>query len=336
MRVISFDIGIKNMAYCLFAEGGKTIIDWGVMNLLYDKPPEYACNCALKHVKKMCLKKAKYQKGEEYFCEKHAKMSKYSLPNPELTKSKLQKCPDFGDLAKKMNRFLEYSEFAKVKRTKKETIDFFTNLVKNDCLESIVYKKTSSKTANLVDIGKEINVQLSAILLKFDTNREITHIIIENQISPIANRMKTIQGMLSQYFIMKYEDRNITIDFISSFNKLKMFPKNPDIDSKNVGPIAQHNVSPIVQHNVSPIVQSATNHIEEPINANYKKHKKDGIYYCRQILEKNPELNCVVDFEKHAKKDDLADSLLQGIWYLKSKNIITIAENLKINSVIQL
>jgi hypothetical protein len=204
----------------------------------------------------------------------------------------------------------------------------------------------------LVDIGKEINVQLSAILLKFDPNREITHIIIENQISPIANRMKTIQGMLSQYFIMKYEDRNITIDFISSFNKLKMFPKTPDIDPKNVGPIVQHNVSPIVQLNVSPIVQlnvgpivqlnvspivqTATNHGEEAINANYKKHKKDGIYYCRQILEKNPELNCVVDFEKHAKKDDLADSLLQGIWYLKSKNIITIAENLKINSVIQL
>jgi len=316
------------MAYCLFSEGGKTIIDWGVMNLLYDKAPEYACNCALKNVKKMCLKKAKYQKGEEYFCEKHAKTSKYSLPNSELSKSKLQKCSDFGDLAKKMNRFLEYSEFAKVKRTKKETIDFFTNLAKNDCVESIVYKKASSKTANLVDIGKEINAQLSAILLKFDPNREITHIIIENQISPIANRMKTIQGMLSQYFIMKYEDRNITIDFISSFNKLKMFPKTPDVDPTNVGPI--------VQLNVDPIVQTATNHGEEAINANYKKHKKDGIYYCRQILEKNPELNCVVDFEKHAKKDDLADSLLQGIWYLKSKNIITIAENLKINSVIQL
>ena len=31
----------------------------------------------------------------------------------------------------------------------------------------------------------------------------ITHVFIENQISPIANRMKTIQGMLAQYFIMK-------------------------------------------------------------------------------------------------------------------------------------
>jgi len=321
------------MAYCIFAEGGNTIIDWGVMNLLSDKVPEYTCNCALKTAKKrasepistihprLCLRLAKYQKGQEYFCEKHAKASNYSFPNSELSKSKLQKCCDFGELSKNMNRSMEYSDFAKVKRTKKETIEFFMNLVNVHCLESIVYKKTSSKTANLVDIGKEINVQLSAILLKFDPNREITHIIIENQISPIANRMKTIQGMLSQYFIMKYEDRNITIDFISSFNKLKMFSKDQHQEQST---------------NMNPIVQTATNRVEEPINANYKKHKKDGIYYCRQILEQNLELNCVVDFEKHAKKDDLADSFLQGIWYLKSKNIITIADNLKINSVTQL
>jgi len=33
------------------------------------------------------------------------------------------------------------------------------------------------------------------------------------------------------------------------------------------------------------------------------------------------------------KKDDLADSFLQGIWYLKHNNIITYAEDLKINIV---
>jgi hypothetical protein len=33
------------------------------------------------------------------------------------------------------------------------------------------------------------------------------------------------------------------------------------------------------------------------------------------------------------KKDDLADSFLQGIWYLKHKKIILYAEDLKINIV---
>ena len=50
---------------------------------------------------------------------------------------------------------------------------------------------------------------------------DITHVVIENQLSPIANRMKTIQGMLAQYFIMI--DENIDIQFISSSNKLKQF-----------------------------------------------------------------------------------------------------------------
>jgi len=360
MRVISFDIGIKNMAYCIFAEGGKTIVDWGVMNLLCDKTPEYRCNCALKITKKtqmqsrLCMHVAKYQKGQEYFCEKHAKTSKYSLPNSEISKSKLQKCQDFGDLAKTMNRFIEYTEFAKVKRSKKETIDFFMNFVKTDCLEPIVCKKSCSKTANLIDIGREINLQLSAILLKFDPNREITHIIIENQISPIANRMKTIQGMLAQYFIMKYENCPIVIDFISSFNKLKMFPKveGTTQDPVNtlvkdpVNTLVKDPVNTLVKDPVNTLVETSTNTLQyvspigqstsERCQTNYKKHKKDGIYYCQQILEQNSKMNCVVDFGKHAKKDDLADSFLQGIWYLKSKNIITIADNLKINSVTQI
>ena len=48
---------------------------------------------------------------------------------------------------------------------------------------------------------------------KIDKLKDITHIIIENQISPIATRMKTIQGLLTQYFIMKYnnaQDRKST------------------------------------------------------------------------------------------------------------------------------
>ena len=40
-------------------------------------------------------------------------------------------------------------------------------------------------------------------LNKLIENQTPTHVIIENQISPIANRMKTIQGMITQYFIMK-------------------------------------------------------------------------------------------------------------------------------------
>jgi hypothetical protein len=40
---------------------------------------------------------------------------------------------------------------------------------------------------------------------------------------PIANRMKTLQGMIAQYFIM---NNVINIEFISACNKLKDFNTN--------------------------------------------------------------------------------------------------------------
>ena len=45
-----------------------------------------------------------------------------------------------------------------------------------------------------------INLKKMDELYKDD---DIDTVIIENQISPIANRMKTLQGMIAQYFIMK-------------------------------------------------------------------------------------------------------------------------------------
>lgn len=125
---------------------------------------------------------------------------------------------------------------------------------------------------------------------------KVTHIILENQISTIASRMKTIQGMLAQYFIMKL-DRSVHIQFVSSLNKLKLYPRRIDIE-------------------------------ENPDK--YKQHKEDAIYHTKQILMKNKELNSQLDmfsdFSSAKKQDDLADSFLQSIWYLNHLNFLTINE----------
>ena len=42
---------------------------------------------------------------------------------------------------------------------------------------------------------------MKSALDKMDDVTDLTHVIIENQISPIATRMKTIQGMVMQHFI---------------------------------------------------------------------------------------------------------------------------------------
>ena len=45
-------------------------------------------------------------------------------------------------------------------------------------------------------------------------------VVIENQISPIATRMKTVQGMVTQYFLMRGVSKT-RISYISAMNKLK-------------------------------------------------------------------------------------------------------------------
>ena len=140
--------------------------------------------------------------------------------------------------------------------------------------------------------------------------QEITHVVIENQISPIANRMKTIQGMLAQYFIMINE--NIDIVFVSSSHKLKQFNEINTTYEKE---------------------ENHTNHYKPKNNPNYKENKLDGVFYCNKILEANDILQKWRDKMNTKKKDDLADSFLQGLWHFKQHKIIYYADDLKINIV---
>src|SRR6056300_885919 len=125
--------------------------------------------------------------------------------------------------------------------------------------------------------------------------------------------MKTIQGMLAQYFIMINDSTNIS--FVSSSHKLKQFS---DIALKNVL---------TSDRNTNDNKNTSRN------NPNYKENKKDGVFYCSRIVEKNPVFHSWKECMNTKKKDDLADSFLQGLWYFKQQNIIYYADDLKINIV---
>ena len=78
MKIISFDVGIKNLAFCILeidSENNKyTIEDCGILNLI-NKP---VFNFSCKQKKKpniVCGKKASYfDKNQIYYCKQHAKM----------------------------------------------------------------------------------------------------------------------------------------------------------------------------------------------------------------------------------------------------------------------
>jgi len=308
MRVISFDIGIKNMAYCILDVSGQLVIkDWSVLNLMAAEPITQVCTCSTSNkskknpIVKPCTRLAKYTKNGKFYCDKHAKSeTQFMLPAKQYlsTGLKKQKIQELIHLGKKHG----LENLAEQKKDK--LIEILVNFFENRCYENITMAK--SKTAgetDLIQIGKNMKEQLD----KIDGIETIDYVVIENQISPIATRMKTIQGMLAQYFIMKVP--RCHIEFVSSSHKLKQF----------VG-----------------LENKEKSTLENTIITNsYKEHKKDGIFYCQNIVEKNTELSGSQLFAESPskKKDDLADCFLQGLWYLKQKNIIIYADDLKINIV---
>jgi hypothetical protein len=54
---------------------------------------------------------------------------------------------------------------------------------------------TNASKANIIDIGKQLHEELSKL------NYNFKEAIIENQIGPNAIRMKSLQGMITMYFI---------------------------------------------------------------------------------------------------------------------------------------
>jgi hypothetical protein len=318
MKLISFDVGIKNMAYCIFdiSSGSPiSILDWNVISLMEKTERTIlSCNCPvstkIKNKKSnspnppnpvprtLCGKLAKYKKGEHIFCEKHAKMNNlYLLPTKECSPSNIKKLklPELIEICKKYSiSITNPGELSNVHLHKKDILEIINTFFNNHMLEPVM--KVKEKTAaeiDLITIGKNMRDELN----KVPSLTEITHVIIENQISPIANRMKTIQGMLAQYFIMT-GSQNIHIEFVSSMNKLKGY--------------------------------NMVNADDPPSENKYKQHKKDSIVISNLFLDQNENLQPWKPKLITPKKDDLADCFLQGIWYLKSKKVITNAEDLKI------
>ena len=168
-----------------------------------------------KQKEKICEKKANYKKGEHYYCNTHVKNNKtYIIPSKttKTTYLKKQKIQTLIDICHK--HLIYFTE----KKKKEEIIQVLEEFYAKHCLDVLnTSKKESANEIDLIDVGRNMKTMLNQI----PKIQEVTHVLIENQISPIANRMKTIQGMLSQYFIMLND--KIEIIFVSSSHKLNQF-----------------------------------------------------------------------------------------------------------------
>tara|TARA_B100001057_G_C22620299_1_gene860230 strand:- start:147 stop:950 length:804 start_codon:yes stop_codon:yes gene_type:complete len=266
MNLLSIDVGIKNLACCSLCidNNDYTIKSWDIIDLCETKNEK--CLCLNKNGS-ICNKKGIYHKNERYYCKKHAELSDYLIPCKELTIKKLKKkkIQELKDLCNTFNISIISPAL------KNNIVLSIENYVNERCLEKV--ETTNANDMNLITIGRKINELLSK---KYENIFDI--VLIENQISPIASRMKTVQGMICQYFIMNNVKK---IEFVSSINKLKGF---------DLGKLKS-----------------------------YSERKKKSISITKGLLKGDTSSKI---FDKSKKKDDLADCFLQGLWYLKDKNII--------------
>lgn len=344
--IISFDIGIKNLAYCIFVidPAQKTsILKWNIINLTQtDASSQHkpqTCTCMKAGKKKapdtVCGKKGAFTDStmQNVYCSTHAKSqgtcTNKIIPSKETstTTIKKMKLEDLKIFCK--THCIAFAESDK----KPDICAKAETAIKERTLVPIKPVKQNANHVHLVEIGKQIRIQMNQILgvIKVDI------VILENQISPIAGRMNTIQGMLAQYFIMRdlgfQNDISLIpkIEFISSSGKLKDY-KGPKGPSGGKGP-----KDPTVPKEPSTDGCSSTvpKEPKEPQEkTSYKDHKRDGIAFCRDFMTKNEGLRTHQDvFDASAKKDDLADCFLQGIYYLKREKLITYSEDLEIKVV---
>ena len=276
MKVLSIDVGIKNLAFCLF-DNAQLVADyivtkWDVVNLT-EEETNLTCSFREKN-NECCNKPPNLKKNGICYCLKHAKtktlLFKISKPDQKAAFINKQKIAKLHEIAKTYN--IKYEP--KIKKANLATLI-------NDHINTICFEPMEIKKANEMDlfnIGVSIKNKFNAL---FENEGTIDYVIIENQIGPLAIRMKTIQGMIMQYFIMSASLIVPHIEFISASNKLK------DCEAKD--------------------------------KKTYADRKKLGISKCLDTLTSREALNEHVDyFNKHKKKDDLADSFLQGLWFISS------------------
>jgi hypothetical protein len=276
MKILSIDVGIKNLAFCLFEKSLDSphfnITKWDVVNISEE---EETLKCCFVEKQVRCDKPAKFFKDGDCFCLKHSKKQPYQIPTAELKQSFInkQKNQKLHDIAGKYN--IPYEKSIK----KPELISLINQYITQTCFTEV--KKTNASKIDLIKIGWNMKTKFQNLFANEDA---IDYVIIENQISPIANRMKTIQGMIVQYFIMSTIKVD-HIEFISAANKLKDCPVT---DNKT----------------------------------SYSNRKKLGIAKCLEIITNDPRLTEKVNyFNTHKKKDDLSDSFLQGMWFIVNRKL---------------
>lgn len=293
MKILSWDIGIKNLSYCwveFYEDSNKfKILNWEIINLTNPEPkePTYYCTSHKQDGKK-CERKATWlhQGSYQTLCNTHRK----KFPTDMMVEIKKNTCshilvqkkerctkkikyvtddnPFIGYCETHSKKYDNLQQVEKKKKAKNETEDIATNLIKE------------------LDLRPEL----------FESD----YILIENQPAFKNPKMKSIQMIVYTYYLMRSKldgkRPQQKICFLMASNKLK--------------------VSLDTEENKNSLIQK----IHNKTNDKYRRHKELSKEYCQWFLNDDESENWFNHYQEHKKKDDLADTFLMCIYGKQNSN----------------
>lgn len=294
VKVLGFDVGIKNLAYCIVEKvDGKFTIQsshkecWNIINLTEHEK----LSCANTGCTNPITQTSEIGGIKYYFCTKHKLLHKALLQAHPLEFDSCEdgcKCSHAAS-CKTKSKYMWGGNSICVKH--KEMIE--RNEEKSRALTKY---KTFVKDFTIHDLKLSLLNKLDGfkdLFLKVDV------VCIENQPTFKNPTMKAISDVLYTWFMIRglveKELNNSTISKITFFapsNKLKIAGKTEDINEQ---------------------IDQA-----DKAGSKYKKTKELGITNCMEFIKWNQEY--VDHLNTFKKKDDLCDAFLHGVHWIE-KNL---------------
>lgn len=296
VKVLGFDVGIKNLAYCIVEkQDDKFVIQedhtkcWNIINLTeQDK-----LRCAYGGCLNQITQTAEISGSKYYFCTKHKNYHKVLLEEYPI---------DFLD-CEDTNSKCSHTASCKTKSKYMWCGNGICNKHKEMIEKNENKLRTLTKYKTFVKDFTIHDLKLS-LLTKLDTFKElflkVDVVCIENQPTFKNPTMKAISDVLYTWFMIRglveKEQNNSSISKITFFapsNKLKIAGKTDDINEQ---------------------IDIATKS-----GSKYKKTKELGITNCLEFIKYNQQY--VNHLNTFKKKDDLCDAFLHGVHYIE-KNLM--------------
>lgn len=207
-RILAFDIGIKNLAFCILE--GKTVHRLENVNIL---APVTKTTCAGHSVKgkKQCTASATFVANGEYFCSRH-------IPG---TCTVVKKAPNLAELK-------ELAKSAGITLIKKTKVDIITAL---SATHAFPYKQARQPKASTQSLAELHDALRTFINTFWDDFKYATQVLLENQPAFKNPHMKSVQVLL----FASLRERFLQAELLPSFHLVHAKKKVADAEAGDAG-----------------------------------------------------------------------------------------------------